>query len=71
MNKLLDQMKDIIDARYSYLDDMWDEIQKMPDDEQITLSAGTLKRFCRTYNALLSYLNKDMDKVAEYLDGKN
>ena len=60
---LLDNQAEI----FSY---MWDEIEKVPDDELIEIPAGTLKSFIRTYNTTLSYLDGDMDKVKEYLQSK-
>ena len=47
-----------------------DEIEKIPDDETVEISAGTLKSFICTYNTTLSYLDGDMDKVKDYLTSK-
>ena len=60
----------LLDNQTKVLKYLWDEIEKTPDDETIEISAGTLKSFIRTYNATLSYLNGDMDKVKEYLQSK-
>ena len=61
----------LLDNQAEILGYMWDEIEKVPDDELIEIPAGTLKSFIRTYNTTLSYLDGDMDKVKEYLQSKN
>ena len=61
----------LLDNQAKMLECMWDEIEKIPDDETVEISAGTLKSFIRTYNTTLSYLNGDMDKVKDYLTSKN
>lgn len=60
----------LLDNQAEILGYMWDEIEKIPDDELVEISAGTLKSFIRTYNTTLSYLEGDMDKVKEYLQSK-
>lgn len=60
----------LLDNQAEILGYIWDEIEKVPDDELIEIPAGTLKSFIRTYNATLSYLNDDIDKVKEYLQSK-
>lgn len=60
----------LLDNQSQILEYMWDEIEKIPDDETVEIPAGTLKSFIRTYNTTLSYLEGDMDKVKEYLQSK-
>ena len=60
----------LLDNQAEILGYMWDEIEKVPDDELVEIPAGTLKSFIRTYNTTLSYLDGDMDKVKEYLQSK-
>ena len=60
----------LLDNQAKTLEYMWDEIEKIPDDETVEISAGTLKSFIRTYNTTLSYLDGDMDKVKDYLTSK-
>lgn len=60
----------LLDNQAKMLEYMWDEIEKIPDDETVEISAGTLKSFIRTYNTTLSYLDGDMDKVKDYLTSK-
>lgn len=60
----------LLDNQAEILGYMWDEIEKVPDDELVEIPAGTLKSFIRTYNATLSCLNDDIDKVKEYLQSK-
>ena len=60
----------LLDNQAEILGYMWDEIEKIPDDELVEISAGTLKSFIRTYNTTLSCLEGDMDKVKEYLQSK-
>lgn len=50
-----------------YLDYLWDEIKQIPDDEEITLEAGTLKRFIETTLAFQAYVMNDIEKVRNYL----
>lgn len=54
-----------------YLDLLWQEIETTPDDTPITVSAGSLKSFFRTYMALESYIMNDMDGVRHYLEIRN
>ena len=61
----------LLDNQAEMLEYMWDEIEKIPDDEIVEIPAGTLKSFIRTYNATLSYLEGDMNKVKDYLASKN
>lgn len=60
----------LLDNQAEILGYMWNEIEKIPDDELVEIPAGTLKSFIRTYNTTLSCLNGDMDKVKEYLQSK-
>ena len=60
----------LLDNQAEILGYMWDEIEKIPDDELVEIPAGALKSFIRTYNTTLSYLDGDMDKVKEYLQNK-
>lgn len=60
----------LLDNQAEILGYMWDEIEKIPDDELVEIPSGTLKSFIRTYNATLSCLNSDIDKVKEYLQSK-
>ena len=60
----------LFDNQTEILSYMWDEIEKVPDDEVVEIPAGTLKSFIRTYNATLSCLNGDIDKVKKYLQSK-
>ena len=60
----------LLDNQAEILGYMWDEIEKIPDDELVEIPAGALKSFIRTYNTTLSYLDGDMDKVKEYLQSK-
>ena len=60
----------LFDNQAEILSYMWDEIEKVPDDELVEIPAGTLKSFIRTYNTTLSCLNCDIDKVKEYLQSK-
>ena len=53
-----------------YLEYLWDEIKQIPDDEEITLEAGTLKRFIETTMAFQAYVMNDIEKVRNYLQRK-
>lgn len=50
-----------------YLDYLLDEIKQIPDDEEITLEVGTLKRFIETTLAFQAYVMNDIEKVRNYL----
>ena len=54
-----------------YLEYLWDEVRQIPDDEEITLAAGTLKRFIETTLAFQAYVMNDIEKVRDYLQRKN
>lgn len=60
-----------MDLGNDYLDLLWQEIETVPDDTPITIPAGSLKSFFRTYMALESYIMNDMDGVRHYLETKN
>ena len=70
--KCMDRVCEIaMDLGNDYLDLLWQEIENTPDDTPITLSAGSLKSFFRTYMTLESYIMNDMDGVRHYLETKN
>jgi hypothetical protein len=59
-----------MDMGDDYLDYLWQEVEKVPDEEEITLTAGALKSFFRTHRALEAYVMNDMDGVRHYLETK-
>lgn len=67
MNRVCEIAMDIGD---DYLDYLWEEVEKVPDEEEITLTAGALKSLFRTYRALEAYVMNDMDGVRHYLETK-
>lgn len=54
-----------------YIEYLWDEVRQIPDDEEITLAAGTLKSFIETTLAFQAYVMNDIEKVRNYLQRKN
>ena len=67
MNRVCEIAMDMGD---DYLDHLWQEVEQIPDTEEITLPAGTLKSLCRTCRALEAYIVGDMDGVRRYLEVK-
>ena len=67
MNRVYEIAMDMGD---DYLDYLWQEVEKVPDEEEITLTAGALKSLFRTCRALEAYIMNDMDGVRHYLETK-
>lgn len=51
-----------------YLDYLMKEIEEVSDDEQITVSAGSLKSLFRTCIAADAFISQDLDRVRYYFE---
>ena len=69
----------LIDAaialNYNDMMDMYEnflmQTESIPENEEITISAGILKNLIQSYMAYVSMMNNDLDRVSDYLQSKN
>jgi hypothetical protein len=67
----INEAYDIMSAAGSPIEALWNEIENIPDDELVNVSAGTLKNLMRQHMAYGAYIMGNMDGVRQYLQMKN
>lgn len=68
MNTIIEQLNEV---HFKAIEDMMLEIEAVSDEETITLPAGSLKQFLRSYTAALAYITGNLEYVKQYLENNN
>ncbi len=68
MNTLIEQLNEV---HFKAIEDMMMEVETVADEEPITLPAGSLKQFFRSYTAALAFITGNLEYVEQYLKTNN
>lgn len=61
----------MIETLFEVSHEFLETIMETPDDENITVSAGSLKKILHQHDTLLSYLLNDTEAIKRYLEQEN